>query len=64
MDKFSRRRAMTIMVAGGAGAALTSLTGGDEVKALGLTTRSILRNSREYRKSSSSLIGKITTAVL
>src|SRR5882762_11143646 len=38
MNKFSRRRAMTIMAAGGAGAALTCLTGGDEVKALGLTT--------------------------
>ena len=33
MKTFSRRRAMTIMAAGGAGAALTNLVGGDEVKA-------------------------------
>jgi Fe-Mn family superoxide dismutase len=33
MKTFSRRRAMTIMAAGGAGAALTNLVGADEVKA-------------------------------
>src|SRR5438876_2337632 len=33
MNTVSRRRAMTIMAAGGAGAALTNLVGADEVKA-------------------------------
>src|SRR5260370_31303465 len=33
MNTVSRRRAMTIMAAGGAGAALTNLVGGEEVKA-------------------------------
>src|SRR6267142_5673232 len=38
MYTVSRRRAMTIIAAGSAGAALTSLAGGDEVKAHPLTT--------------------------
>src|SRR6476620_10027454 len=38
MNTFSRRRAITIMAAGADGAAFTSLTGGDGVKARGLTT--------------------------
>src|SRR6266498_2018254 len=47
MSTVSRRRAMTIMAAGGAGAALTSLTGGDEVKAHRLDHRAIMTTEEQ-----------------
>lgn len=47
MNKFSRRRAMTIMAAGGAGAALTSLSGVNEVNANQLDGTAIMTTEEQ-----------------